>query len=126
MHPKASQIVIAAWLAIAAWTALALFIILFGLAQFQSLRGTWPFKASIATALLVAVVCFGATFFALAVPIRCHACGRRLFVETEAPKHPGASRVFGMDHWASSVVNIVRRRQCNCMHCGSLVRVANG
>lgn len=124
-HPQSSQIVSAAWFAVAAWATLALFIILFGLAQFQSLRGTWLFEASIVAVVLTAFVCFGAAFIVLAVPIRCQACGKRLFVETSAPKHPRASRVFGMDHWASSVVNIVRHSQCNCMNCGSLIRVAS-
>jgi hypothetical protein len=124
-HPRALQIVVSAWLAIAAWVAIALFLVLVLLEQLQSLRGSWSIDASVAIALIASFCCFAAAYIALAVSLRCQACGKRLFVETFSPAHPRASRVWGMNHWASCLVHIVRHGQCNCMHCGSLVTVTN-
>lgn len=122
-HPHAARVRVAAWLAVTAWCVLAVLILQFGLAQFQSLRGTWPFVGQVTLALLVAVVAFALSYLALAISIRCQSCGKRLFVEMPGPKYSEASRVLGMDHWASMVVNVVRQGQCACMYCGSITRV---
>jgi|RhiMethySRZTD1v2_1073278.scaffolds.fasta_scaffold124939_1 hypothetical protein len=120
VHPQATRVVIAAWLVVLAWCSLAFLILQFALAHFQALNGTWPFVASVTTALLVAVVALGLTYVALAVSIQCQSCGKRLFVEMRGEKRPRASRVWGMDHWASAIVNVLRQGQCTCMYCGSV------
>ena len=122
-HPQAARVVAAAWLVVLGWCLLGVLIFQFALAQLQSLRGTWPFVASVTTALLVAVVALGLTYLALAVSIRCQSCGKRLLVEMRGDKHPRASRVWGMDHWASAIVNVLRQGQCTCMYCGSVTKV---
>ena len=122
-HPRAAQIVVAAWLIVAAWCALAFLIAQFALAQLQSLHGAWPFEASVTATLLALLVGLGIAYLAFAISIRCQSCGKRLFLEVPGPKHPRASRVWGMDRWASSVVNVLRQGQCTCMYCGSVTRV---
>ncbi|SRR6266436_8255915 len=122
-HPHAPQVVVAAWLVVAAWCVLAFLVAQFSLAQIQALRGTWPFEASVTAVLLAVFVGLAIAYLAFAIIIRCEFCGKRLFLEVPGPKHPRASRVWGMDHWASSVVNVLRHGQCTCMYCGSVAKV---
>src|SRR5882672_9286457 len=89
-HPQAARMVVAAWLVVLAWCVLAFLVLQFGLAQFQSLRGTWPFVASVTAALLVTLVAVGLAYLALAISIRCQSCGKRLFIEMPGQKHPRA------------------------------------
>lgn len=123
LHPRATLVVVAAWLVVAAWCLLALLIVQFGLSQFQSLRGTWPFAASVTVLILAAFVAVGFAYVVFAILLRCPACGRRFFIEMPGPRHPKVSRVWGMDHWASSVVTVLRKGQCGCMSCGFVIRV---
>ena len=125
IHPSASIVVVAAWLVAAAWGVMAVLIVQFSLAQVPSLRGTWPFEASVTADLLAVFVCLALAYLVLATVIRCQSCGKRLFFEGLDSEYPHASRIWGMDRWASSVVNVLRCGECTCMHCGALVRVRN-
>ena len=123
LHPQARLAIIAAWLVIGAWCVLALLIVQLILGQFQAVRGAWFLEASIFVSLLSALIVLGVFYALLAFSLRCQACGKRFYVEAPGPKDSNARRIFGMDHWASAVIDILRRGKCTCMYCGALVRV---
>src|SRR5436190_290034 len=124
-HPHPARVVFTAWLVVAAWCVLGLIIVLVCLAQFQGLRSAWPFQPAVFVSLFSVLVGLGIVYLGFAIAVRCPSCARRLFVELPGRKHLSASRIWGMDHWASSVVDVLRQGHCTCMYCGSVTRVRN-
>jgi hypothetical protein len=122
-HPQASRVVLAAWVVVGAWCALALLIVQIILGQFPALRGIWILEAPAFLASLSSLVILAVVYAWFALTLRCQSCGKRFFVEFSGAMHPDSRRIWGMDHWASAVVDVLRRGECTCMSCGALVRV---
>ena len=97
-----------------AWALLLLFFVFLLFGSLGKMRGPdwlivgtlWAFVAS---ALAYAIVAF---------QLRCPSCNRRFLVESLAQKHPHARKLKGIDHWATTVIDIVKRKKFTCMYCG--------
>jgi hypothetical protein len=118
LHPQASRISLAAWLVVGAWCLLAVLVIWLILAYLPSLRGAWFLEGSVFMGILSIFITFAIIYAFLAFTFRCQSCGKRFFVESFGTKHRDARRIWGMDHWASAVIDVLRRGECTCMGCG--------
>jgi hypothetical protein len=122
-YANADRLRLASWSAAAAWALLLVLIVHFALSAFSPLRATWPANDLVFATLLCLFLVSALVYCLLALSLRCPSCGRRFLVEWFGPKHPNAHRLSGMDHWASAVVDVLRRGYCSCMHCGTTIRV---
>jgi len=87
------------------------------------LQATWtqkPDLVSISVFFLFLVVAL--SYALIAYGLRCPSCGRRFLLESAGAKHSNARRTFGMDHWASAIVDVFRKGHCLCMYCGAKIR----
>ena len=67
---------------------------------------------------------FATAVFALAAFFtRCPECHRKFLVQTYQGKIFGARTGFGLDLWASAVIDILRWGSCSCMYCGRRISV---
>lgn len=113
-HRHGVLALVACYLAGVSWVLLSALILIM-VAGFISHSDalTMPFV------LLLSAFMFSASGYCVAaVAVRCSSCGRRFLIETPGAKHAKASRVWGFDHWATSIVEILRRGRCTCMYCG--------
>ena len=53
---------------------------------------------------------------------KCSHCGRRFLLEFPGKKHPLARKRMALDHWASTVLDIVSEGRFVCMYCGEEYR----
>ena len=118
-HRAAGRIVATAWLVAASWALLALLIVQFAAAYVYSENTSWFLSGDAFILILFCFIALAATYLVLALSLQCEACGRRFLVEDLGPKHPSATRLLGMDRWASAILGILRRGQCTCMYCGA-------
>jgi hypothetical protein len=123
LHPRSSRVVLAARLVASAWCVLAVLIAWLVASQFPPLRGAWFLEGAVFMGILFALFSLAIAYGCLALTLRCQSCGKRFFVEFPSKRHPGARRVWGMDHWATAVMDVLRRGECTCMGCGQPVRV---
>jgi hypothetical protein len=122
-YANADRLRLASWFVVVAWALLLVLIAYFALSAFSPLRATWPANDLVFVILLCLFLASALAYCFLALSLRCPSCGRRFLVEWLGPKHPNARRLFGMDHWASAIVDVLRRGHCSCMHCGSTISV---
>ena len=119
LHPQATRLLLAARLVFVAWVSLALLAIQIGLSLFFTPDELWLLHPDIFAILLIFQLTVAIGYIWAAVGVKCSTCGRHMFFEDLGPKHASAPRVWSMDHWASTVMEILRFRRCSCMYCGS-------
>lgn len=59
----------------------------------------------------------------MAIITRCPTCNRRVFIDTGSAKHPNARNVKKLGHFSTIVIDVIRRREFVCMHCGTSYHV---
>ncbi len=119
LHPQASRLLLAARFVLVAWFSLALFAIQIGLSLFFTPDELWLLHPNVFAMLLIFQLTVAIGYICAAMGVKCSTCGRRMFFEDLAPKHVSAPRIWSMDHWASTVIEILRFGRCSCMYCGS-------
>ncbi len=85
----------------------------------HAMFGPLPWGLSSRTGAIVAMC----IFFGSAVPSavlafvpRCDSCGKRFFVEGFREKHPTFTYRTGLNAWATTVINVLRRKAFQCMY----------
>lgn len=71
--------------------------------------------------LIFDLVAIGVTisiYMLMAQVLRCQSCGKKILVQQLGEKPSSVRSVWGMDAWASTVVNVVKSKRFSCMHCG--------
>jgi len=121
LYASADRLRFASWLAIAAWALLLVVIVHFILSVISPLRAVWGINDLVFISVLCLFLVFALSYVLVAYGLQCPSCGRRFLVQGIGAKHSNASRIFGMDHWASAIVDVVRRGQCICMYCGAKI-----
>jgi hypothetical protein len=73
----------------------------------------------LATAAVLWIFVVSALFYTgLAFLLKCPSCNRRFLVESLDQKHRNAHKLKGLDHWATTVIDIGRNKRFTCMYCG--------
>jgi len=119
-HSASRRLLVACWLAVSVRALLVLGVLALPLAWIRA--DAWEY---LYVALLTVFVPIWGIYLALAVTLRCPACGRRLLVESREPKHPSARRARYCDSWGTVVRDVLRSRQCVCMYCGAHCRITH-
>ena len=102
-----------AWFVIAAWIGLlaSISLLVVGFAGVE------------VTDLLITVftifLAFASGHLILGFYLKCPSCGKRPTVQGYKAIHPTSEKKAGLDGWAVVVINIIRKKQFRCIHCGS-------
>ncbi len=120
VYPQSRLIKIDAYSAVAAWGLLGLAIVLFLAAAALKVHIFGAIIGAITAFMLAALIHLG---FALAH--KCPHCGKHPTIQGFAKLHPSVPTATGVDGWARVVVDVVRKQEFACMHCGTRFKVAD-
>jgi len=120
IHSASRRLLVTCWLAVSARALLVFGVLALPLAWVRA--DAWEY---LYVALVTVFVLIWEIYLALALTLRCPACGRCFLVEPRGAKPPGARRARYCDNWGTVVRDVIRGRQCACMHCGAHCRIAH-
>jgi hypothetical protein len=117
IYPKSAIALVDARVVAVTWVLLALS----GVAWVaQSFLGT---SAVFAQSVFAAFVVSGLVHAAMSFRHSCPSCGKHPTIQGLKPPHPNSVSQSNASGWAGVIVNILRRRQLICVHCGTPFRI---
>jgi len=102
-----------AWFVVSAWASLlaSIYLLVAGFIGAEV-------DESLVTAFVI-FLCFASGHFILGIYLKCPNCGKRPTVQGIRAIHPSSEKSAGLDGWAVVVINVIRKNQFRCIHCGS-------
>lgn len=112
-YKKSLKLLIACYLAISAWVVLTGLLLVILVA---SITGSIKLNLAFAT-LLIALIILAIGYGLLALSLRCEGCGKSLLMEAGV-LHKNARKRKGLDHWATTILDVLLVGKFRCMYCG--------
>lgn len=79
--------------------------------------------ATLVQAVFAVFVISGLVHVAMSFKHKCPSCGKHPTIQGVKPSHPNSLSQSKASGWAGVVINILRRRQLVCIHCGAQFRI---
>ena len=123
LYPSRYQLLVPAYLCALAWALLALWLVLFGVNALLRVTEQPTLSDHLLMVVFIAFFTVAVFYLPAALFARCTSCNRHIFVEGFRRKHPGFQRYRGLNHFSTTVINVLRDKPFQCMYCGSAYRV---
>jgi hypothetical protein len=118
VYPKSKILLLDSRTVLAAWLLLAAIPVVFYILK---LIGTQSLAVLSFLVVLFLLTIVG--HLALSFSHRCPSCGKHPTIQGFKPPHPNSAEQSALSGWAGAVVNVLRRRQLVCTHCGANFQV---
>jgi small-conductance mechanosensitive channel len=118
VYPQSKKLLLDARFVLVAWALLALFPLVY-----FSLRLTGAQSIAVPSFILFAFLWAVVAHVALSLSHRCPACRKHPTIQGFKAPHPRSVEQSAVAGWAGAVVNVLRRRQLVCIHCGAAFQV---
>ena len=118
VYPKSKILLLDSRTVLAAWVLLAVMPVVFYILKLSGTQSV-AVLSSLTVLFLLTVV----GHVALSFSHKCPACGKHPTIQGFKPPHPNSAEQSALSGWGGAVVNVLRRRQLVCIHCGAKFQV---
>ena len=112
-YENSLKLLIACYFVISAWLVLIGLLLVILVA---STTGSTKLNLTFA-GLLISLIIIVLGYGLLAWSLRCEACGKSLLIEAGV-LHKNARKRKGLDHWATTILDVLLVGKFRCMYCG--------
>lgn len=117
IFPKPKTIILASILATTAWLLLlalwiSLIFVIIGI-----------YNDRVVTTVFCTLIFVSLSYATTSLLLKCSHCGRRIFLQWKTEPPPYSIKYKGMTGWSSIVLQVLFKREFQCMHCGKIYGV---